>query len=637
MDKFISIPKFLLLFAISFFVSRTLFSQSDTTSSNFGTADTIVSMRPILYLGSAPNFIVSGIQERTNFFKGDFVSAHEIIEKNSLIRFFSFGALGNSPLLFDYGAIGNISIYENLNSQYILPTYKSSFELFPLLLYNSIEIITGSTAEILCKHSNGLLLNFVTRKFNTRGPYTQIWIGQAGYEYLGSSGVFAQNFAPNINFFFLYQRYWSAGRYNNSKSERWSIVAGLRWFRSQFVNFYIQNKFTLLDNGLYGGLNKEKSTVLFDNNFSIVNFENLAQKSKQNDFSINYFLLLKSDSSFFLDGGALFSISKNYFDFDPYFSEFHNIEKNSNYYSSAFIFSSKITFKTHNYEAYLGAELEKRNQDKWLLNNENKNFEPSAYMIWKLRFSNNFKFQLGGRLSSTLGELTYSLGSKMELLFDTSTKTYVDVSVSKKDKSELFRNSFLGILGFTAQQRNFNISGEAFARHFVDYDTYILQYDTLANIVGCAKNGTQNLDFIGANMKFSIPIWNSLSFLSKINWYYFFSNGSRKEWLPMVIMNTGFTYRFSRGASYLDLGLEFELYSPFSGLYFHPLYQIPVEYNSRRNWQNNGLNIFASAKLGNAFVNVSFRNILSVNYYLLPIFPEYDRNVRITIVWSFND
>jgi hypothetical protein len=88
----------------------------------------------------------------------------------------------------------------------------------------------------------------------------------------------------------------------------------------------------------------------------------------------------------------------------------------------------------------------------------------------------------------------------------------------------------------------------------------------------------------------------------------------------------------------LDIGLEFELLSQFKGLYIVPFFGYPAEYNKERtSWQTNGLNLFASAKLGNAYLNLSVRNILSTNFYYLPIYPEYDRSIRITVFWSFND
>ncbi|MFN3781803.1 MAG: hypothetical protein ACK4SO_06475, partial [Candidatus Kapaibacteriota bacterium] len=278
--------KILSLYLIWLFSFAICFSQSDTTS-YFVTKqnDTLSFNLPIKSFGEFPYFLQIKSIAKTKFVAGDFVSTAEIIEKYTHHKLLTFGALGYNAILNQYGVLSHLNAFQNTAPHYLLPGYNSSFELFPTLLLDKVELLDGTNAILLVKHSAGISFNFKTRIFNTSLPYTQIWIGQAGYDFLGSSGLFSQNIARNLNFYFLYHRYWSRGRYSNSNADRWNIVAGVRWFPSSYLNLYLEHKYTNINYGLFGGLNPEKSLILFDKNFSTVNFENLKNKIYQNDLS----------------------------------------------------------------------------------------------------------------------------------------------------------------------------------------------------------------------------------------------------------------------------------------------------------------------------------------------------------------
>jgi hypothetical protein len=516
-----------------------------------------------------------------------------------------------------------------------MPFDVSSTEFFPILLVGQIEIFSGSSAEILSKNSNGLLINFVSRQFNTRTPYTQLWISQAGYEYLGSSGIFSQNILKNLNFYFLYQRFWSAGRYANSNSDKWNIVAGVRWLIDSNITFYFENKYTVLNNALYGGLNAEKSTVLFDNTFSVVNFEHLNRKSSQNDFSVSFLYYIKPDSSVFLSSSLLFSYSKQDFELEPYLEAAYELQGNSRYKSSSLVLNTKLNIEKSNASKFLmGFELSKTDQPLWAFIDRGKMYDANVFGIYQYKISEKLGLNVGSRVSK---DFDYTVGSRFQFEFDTAANLYLDLSYTNRKDNILFKKSFISILGLSLSRDKFRISSELFGRRLFGYGSFELTRDSSGNPINLIKTAERDIYALGVNTMFSVQLFRNFNFTSKLNLNYFVANKETLSWLPLAIFTNSISYRFTRGESYLDIGVEFELFSPFKGLYFHPLYSFPVEYQRKREWQNNGINLFAFAKLGNAFVNVSFRNLLSTNFYLLPIYPEYDRNVRITVFWSFND
>lgn len=632
-----SYSSFAFVFFFAFLISFSLlFSQSDTILTNVY-SDTLLH-KPISSIGSIPTFIGVENIDKKRFVEGDILSFDELIEKNTKYKFLTFGTPGNSPILNEYGLIYYPIARGNLNPLYFLPTYYTSFELAPLLLYSSIEVVSGFASYILDKNSNGLLFNFTTRKFNTKIPYTQLWIGQAGYDYLGSSAVFSQNFLKDVNFFFIYQRYWSAGRYSNSNSDRWNLVAGFRWFANPKLNFYLENKYTILNNGLFGGLNPDNSTIIFDNNFSVVNFEHLNRKISQNDLSFNYTYIFSPDTSIYLDGGLLVSFSSQEFELEDYFAEFFKVNSKSKYKSNGLFISSRLVINEEKYKVYFGGEIEKRNQNGWLFYRESKNFEPSLFFHLSKLLGDNLEIKIGSRINKEFENITFSLGSKLTYTFDTATKTYFDLTYAQKSDYGPYRRNFLGILGFSNNSKKFELLADIFGRSFFDFKINSIVGDTLGNILLTESVGKENINVVGGDFRVGVLFLNNFKWTTKANVSYILSSDGRvREWLPTIILSNELSYRFVRGASYLDLGVELTLLSPFRGLYFHPLYPKPVEYETRRDWQINGLSAFACAKLGNAFVNVSIRNIFSVNYYYIPIYPEYDRNIRITVFWSFTD
>ncbi len=620
----------IIFFVLNFFIAN---SQTDTISSSPSSVDSVTLNIPIKKLGSFCS--TDNILTKQKFINGDIISLFEVAEKHTEFNFLTLGALGNTPYVAEYGLIELPTLYKNGTIHRQLPLHTSSFEFFPLLGSEGIEILKGSKAEILGKNSNGLLFNLLPRVLNTKYPYTQIWIGQAGYEYLGSSAVLSQNILPNVNFFLLYQRYWSAGRFTNSNADRWNLLFGARWNTNLKFNILFQNQYTILNNGFYGGLNAEKSIVLFDNTFSVPNFEKLNNTLRQNDLSINYIYFLSPDTSFVLNGGVLFSVASNKIELDEFFLKSGNNFDNSS--SKLIAFDTKLMYSNKLFNLTIGTEFEKSWLDKSLFAEKTQNFEQSLFALSQAKLTSKFSIDFGIRIDNFKDYRNYILGTKFQYAPDSSSEIYLDFSFKNGEKNNLFRNGVLAILGTKFQKYKIKLTGEIFTRFTYDYSIFTLQYDSAGNFTGAKQLRKENINFFGGNFLVDFPFLFGSNLFSKININFASSNGNTKEWLPIFASACGINYRFSRGSSYLDLGIEFEIFSKFKGMYVLPFFQYPIEYDKRTSWQHNGLNLYASAKLGNAFLNLSLRNVLSSNYYYFPIYPEYDRSIRITVFWSFND
>jgi len=96
-------------------------------------------------------------------------------------------------------------------------------------------------------------------------------------------------------------------------------------------------------------------------------------------------------------------------------------------------------------------------------------------------------------------------------------------------------------------------------------------------------------------------------------------------------------YEIHSGRSILRLGVAGKLVTAFYGETFLPQYRSYMTYDTENEPMFDGLKVFTSAKLGNAYVKVSLENILGSGFYTVPIYPYYGRNFRLSFSWSFLD
>ena len=68
-----------------------------------------------------------------------------------------------------------------------------------------------------------------------------------------------------------------------------------------------------------------------------------------------------------------------------------------------------------------------------------------------------------------------------------------------------------------------------------------------------------------------------------------------------------------------------------------PLTHSNIESRITEGITNNGIDIFANARLGNATVKLTFQNLLNSEYFQVPLYPNLGRNLRFSVFWSFFD
>lgn len=619
------------------FTDSTLKTTAKDTSSKCFT--------PIPNLGSKGNFInYFSEYKKDKLLSRDVLAIEEIFESFPGLRLLNYSALGLSKPVLINGILGFTStLWNGINSQE--PFFGlSTFDFYPILMFEKIELFEGLESFVFSNTWSGLSFNFITRSFDSKIPYSQIWIGQGGYNFLGSAAVISQNILPNINAFFSYERFWSGGRFENSQADRWNILGGARLNLSSNFNLKIENRFTNWGAGLNAGINPYQSPDIFEHTTAVVNLKNFRRRIYQNDLNLSYAYKLFSDSTLSLFGNFVLSLSslseeKDSIEFPHLSKRFESTEFDSkslrvdqrlNY------FKPKIAFT-------VGFEFWKFNKNflNYIINSDFGNF--FIYGLTNFSLSKKLVFIGGFRFGEFENFNRFSLGSKFFYRMDSIYSLFLEVNHLQKmevisiNGSEDSEKDFLLRIGSDYNSKSVKLALRGFYRNFKEYGIYEPVFDSMRHPISIILTKKINYNAFGIDAVMSFPLFWNIASDTRLSVYASNFNKTNNDFFPNFVINQAFKFKYVRAKSIAEIGISFELLSPFLGYTYLPQWNLFVRSDYKLNWQNNGIEIFARLRLGNAQINLSLLNLLGTNFMYIPIYPEYDRHIRISLIWSFND
>jgi hypothetical protein len=136
-------------------------------------------------------------------------------------------------------------------------------------------------------------------------------------------------------------------------------------------------------------------------------------------------------------------------------------------------------------------------------------------------------------------------------------------------------------------------------------------------------------------LNFRLETFTHFVFEGFVQFNYSRINNQKAELYPLIYGGISGYYHINISRSEAQVGLEFECISEFKGYSYFPGYGGYYTNPYKSNFQNNGINVFARLKLGNAYVRLEFRNALGSNYYYVPFYPELGRHFRFIVNWAF--
>jgi outer membrane receptor protein involved in Fe transport len=108
---------------------------------------------------------------------------------------------------------------------------------------------------------------------------------------------------------------------------------------------------------------------------------------------------------------------------------------------------------------------------------------------------------------------------------------------------------------------------------------------------------------------------------------------------PDLMMSGELTYRnkFFNNALDFKFGIRSHFMNAQHGMTINPQMMLYREYSDTTvsSWAR--LDLFAILKIGDAYVTLSYENLLDANYFITPVYPMPDRTFRFGINWVFLD
>lgn len=641
--------------------------------------DSIKLFEPLKFHGSISNnkiqpyFIIS----KDSILFSDYTSLSDIFLEKLLIYPLHLGNYSNLNSLSILGGLpNNLSFRYNdrIISDFQYPLF--NFEIFPVENFEKIEIFTGSDAVIFSENSSSALINFQEKIYNTSKPYTKIWFSQAAYDFLASDGIFSQNFMPNVNFSFGFRRMSVKGRFDNTWMDSWNLRGGLRWNINEKTNISLVDIFTNHGQGTNGGIDKTISRDIFDELIANPRYNELNERVFKHDLTLTLTSIFndnqKSDTSeknLNQDNSDWIS-SNQYQNSDLINSSlyFSHSEWNQKRQPELFLNENDSIIFTKNYSVLIGlntsldlslvswlsiktgAEISYLKIDKGVYYSSLDNLKWSAYGYFSAEpFSD--KITLSGGIRTGISNKFYFLNAGTKLLYKFNKYTDFLIDLSKFDRSPSPTEGFdlskeTGILAFGSFKRRtelFDIISEIFYRNI--HSPVIANINSKDNIIqDILFINEDNLTSYGLSLSLKFSLIKNLYTRIKVVLQKYIVNDNPTDILPLFYPTFDTYYEFSRGRSYVRLGLNAAIIPSHKGMSFNPIRRSYVFNNNLSETEQdlspiffNGINIYGSARLGTVYVNISLQNIISADYYYIKFYPMYDRNLRISLHWAFDN
>jgi outer membrane receptor protein involved in Fe transport len=108
---------------------------------------------------------------------------------------------------------------------------------------------------------------------------------------------------------------------------------------------------------------------------------------------------------------------------------------------------------------------------------------------------------------------------------------------------------------------------------------------------------------------------------------------------PNLTMSGELTYRnkFFNNALDVKFGVRSHFMSAQRGMTLNPQLMMYKESTDTTVGAWNRIDLFAILKIGDAYITLSYENLLNANYYITPVYPMPDRVFRLGVNWVFLD
>lgn len=509
--------------------------------------------------------------------------------------------------------------------------------------YENIEIFTGSDAVIMGDNGQGAFINLQQKKYNAGIPYSRLWYAQAGFEFIAADVIYSQNFSPNWNATIDIRNLTTQGRYENQWLKLWNLKADVRWNISDLTSITFTESYTNHNMGTNGGVDAENSTLLFDDIVAVVNYNDFNERLFRHDLTASFTSILDRDSLSALNLNVYFTNSEwnrdsgNDFFINPIDSLRHIEYSNNSIGANGKYELSLLDFLFLN----IGGKLEKVKIEETSFNDGYDDVNFSAYGRAIIALGDIIDVTGGTRISYLYGNSALAFGSAAIIKFP-SFNLKIDASVSERvptPSEGLSLNKENHFLATTNLNGNINTFGFNIYSYLRYVDKPIMnnnaQFDSISNITTYNSYNTQSAELYGIGFDLNKTLFSNFQLNLKTLLQYSNLNGNKDERFPVFLGSISLNYIKYIRKNKLSAGINFKLISEFEGYQFLPQTRTYIPADFRSSFANNGFDVYATAVLGDAFIKLEFMNLLSQGYYYVPYYPELNRNLKLSVAWSF--
>jgi len=531
----------------------------------------------------------------------------------------------------------------------------------PMEFIEQAEDFSGISSFGESWNAPGGTLNFVTHQYNTLRPITKIRYVQSPNNDLMTDGLFTQNVIRGLNLMFGFQRRVSDGRFKGAIVDNWNVRTRLRYNFSDRLNIALTDFYTKDINGLNGGIDTVNSSNVFDDVGAFVNNPNAQETVSRRDASLLAIAKPFDDSSIVTQVNVYYThLLREYT--NPG-SELAPLSISDSHYAELSGFRVQQSFHSGFHETEVGLQYEHSQYASNGLYDSTAQTETassakrnisSAFLSSTLHPLDVLDVNVSGRYDTYNDESAPSFGAGLKIspvsfvgVFGDFGQTYrfptfqesswTDSTIVrpfpiKKEKHTMYR---AGVEFYLAHEALVSVS--AFDRHVDDAIVFRSALtgsgSPAVRILNIPNARTQGVT--GSLIANIGPFTLEATLLcTKCT-----EQDTADPLTPNFLATGELTYRnkFFKDALDLKVGARFRGMNNHRGLTFNPRLMIYSENSSGDVPPWSRLDLFAVLKIGDAYITLTYENLLNASYYITPVYPMPDRTFRFGVNWAFLD
>lgn len=591
--------------------------------------------------------------DRRQFLKSDAKHVGELIWKLPGFFWRDLGEDGKWGQLYAFGQDGR-GIDILLDGRPMNDPISGTYNLFdmPLEFVDHAELLEGSLSTMAGTEAMGTGINFVSRSYNSYRPMTKLRYVQDPKETILTDGLFTQNIARGLNLMFGFQRHVSQGRYINAQLDAWNIRTRLRYDISTRLNIALTDFYTKANNGLNGGITSEQAIDIGVETSDSVKSANGWDLRSRRDVTLSALARLFADSLSTTQASIYYSTLEREFGDPPSSTHRNTIHDLTNASFRGVRIQQHIDHAP--FALTVGVQLERRQCDSARVLPKVSETEQTGFARAQVRLAHLLTPSISIRRSLDRGSDIFNLGAGVAA----NATGWLDVFVDAlwADRSPTIQEAFwtdttvkrpaavgkehhaLIQGGFTfGAGSNFQLSLSAFQRRI----RHAILYTPTTTESGTPAVEISNADMVtvqGLNGRVMLRV-GPIEALAIMTLSRFKQGDNLEIPIPDVLFSTEVSYRndFFKGKLELNLGLRTQFFNREYGMQFNPEMLSYVQYKLDILGRSTDIDLFAVAKIGNAYVSISWDNIFNTTYILAPIYPMAGRHIRIGVNWVFAD